>query len=622
MLNLMGYSPAQTMNLISPSPTQWSLDGAFFFDAQKGFICGRMMTLYQTLNGGLSWTKISLPGNPSDPLYNVTFLDSNIGIVTGNSASGSQDIYRTTNAGLTWSRVSNFPLGGSWYDQDYVSPTTGFIGSNGAIVRTTDAGLTWDLRSGYPDCPSITGMDFLDANNGFATGGRPNFESGVFKTTNGGATWTLKLSGGASDVLYLTPTTLLAVTNVGAQRSVNGGETWTLINSSISTGIVDLEKVAGNVVVGVSSTGDIWRTIDGGFTWNRVWTGEGDLPGNWTVKFANAQFGVVVGVRGLAYSTQDSGQTWTRFNRGAAFDANALVALNNDTIVSAGHHGFIQTMSNNGPWNLFLIDPPTFGRDTAYSALSAIGADFVYAVGHEGSLARSLDGGTNWVNLTGAVNLAYYANDVKFTDRFNGWMTGWDLGTVPIEETYRTHDGGLTWQVATTGNFPGSAIEIIGSKIWIQSGGRAQWRSVDGGSTFSSFSVPPNSGSTPSVTDMSFANSLLGYVCGYDGYLAKTIDGGTSWTQVGSITANVNNLGVLAYSNELWVCGGRAGGGSAFAKRSLDKGLTWQTWSIVGQYSTPYRMARTFNKLYAAGYNGEIWRIDGLRKIPSTTGSR
>lgn len=533
---------------------------------------------------------------------------------------GSQDIFRTTDGGTTWNQVPNFPLGGSWYFQDYVSSTTGFLGSNGALVRTTDAGATWELRSFYPDCPIMTGIAFLDATNGFASGSRPSPspESGIFRTTDGGLTWMIALSGAAGDVVALSPSILLAPTSAGISRSTDAGSTWTTINTTVSTDLADMEKVTANIVVGVSSHGDIWRTTDGGFNWNQVWVGEGDLPADWSAKFSNSSVGVVAGER-FAYMTQDGGQTWERLSRGAAFEANGLVAFGEDTIVTTGHHGYVQRMSNSGAWDLFILDPPTFGRDTMYSAASSIGTNFVYTVGHWGGLARSTNGGLNWQVLNGAVSVDFYPNDVKFTSEQEGWMTGWDYTAGVRNETYQTHDGGLTWQVVPNGNFPGIGIEVVGSSVWVQSGSDAQWRSTDGGTTFALGHVISNSGSTPSVADISFANPALGYVCGYHGYLARTVDGGATWTQLGSVTVNTHNLGLLTYGNEVWTCGATAGGGNAFIKRSLDNGETWQTWNFGGQYTTPYRMVRTSTKLYASGYNGEIWRMDGLTPTGTPT---
>jgi photosystem II stability/assembly factor-like uncharacterized protein len=124
--------------------------------------------------------------------------------VIGNSATGGPDIFRSTNSGTSWQRITQFPLGGSWYHIDFVSPTVGFMGSNGAAVSTTDSGATWRLTSGYPSCPVMYGMDFRDTLVGLCGGDRvtgPDAGPGIFKTTNAGVTWVRKFSQSANDVL-------------------------------------------------------------------------------------------------------------------------------------------------------------------------------------------------------------------------------------------------------------------------------------------------------------------------------------------------------------------------------------------------------------------------------------
>lgn len=607
---------AQILTQIAPSPTRWGTTCSWFLDSQRGFATGGRKSLSRTTDGGRTWTSIPLPGAQDVPLYNVTFLDANTGIATGNSASGSIDIFRTTNGGQSWTPVTGFPLGGSWYHQKYVSATSGFIGANGALVRTMDAGATWQLRAAYPDCPSFTGMDFLDLNTGLGSGGRPSFESGVFKTTNGGSTWTLKLEIGTEDVLYLSPTIAIAATANGVYRSEDSGETWFPTGAIIATGMVDLDKLNSTTIVGVSGKGDIWRSIDGGYTWFQQWMGEGDLPSDWSVRFSTQSLGSVAGGPSTVLQTTDGGQTWHRVTRGANFNAYAIGTLGPDKVITAGYHGYLQTMIRNGSWNLFLLDPPTFGRDSNYSALSTVGLNFAYAVGHWGGLARSLDGGATWQTLNGAVSNSFYANDVKFTDPMQGWMTGWDYpgpGT-PARQTFTTSDGGLSWQVSQSGNFPGIAIEIVGQRIWIQAGSRAQWRSINGGATFVAGQLPLNAGSNPSVADLSFKDENVGYACGYDGYLVRTLDGGVTWTQLGTVTTNVHNLGVLAFGDEVWVCGARAGGGNAFVKRSINRGQSWQAWNVGTDLSVPQRLARSGTRLYVAGDRGELWMMSGLPK--------
>lgn len=613
---LATVATAQSLEKIAPIPAGANWGKPCFVSATKGFVCGTGKAFYRTDDGGGSWTQIALPGDPSGPLYNVTFIDQNVGFVSGNSAIGSIDVYRTVDGGNTWIRAG-FPLGGSWYHQDFVSPTTGFMGCNGALVRSTDTGATWQTRSQYPDCPIMYGMDFLDSNTGCVSGHQSTTNlDGVFKTTNGGTTWQQVLNRPSNDVIYLNSTTLLADSGTSVYRSTDSGNTWNIAATGIFTGFGDLERVDANVIVGVSLGGDIWRSPDGGFTWSRRWVGEGDLPGTWHVSFRTPLDGVVAGVGGLLYETHDGGITWTRMHRGlGSGEWNALASFSESSISLVGHHGYVQSTQDSGAtWNIFLLDPPTFGRDTSFSAVSSF-SNLGVAAGHWGGLARTTDSGQSWTNLSGVLPVDYYANDIKMVDDHNGWLVGWDYTPGDQHYTWRTSDGGLSWQPADQVNVPGRAIDVVGKNIWIQTGGRPNWRSTNGGQTFQMVELPYNDGSDISAMDMSFASPSLGYVCGFYGYLAKTTNGGASWSQVGHMVENTTFIGVTAVGNELWLCGARQGGGNAFVKRSLNGGSSWQTWTLPGAYTTPYKMLRIGRSLYVTGYGGETWRMTGLPKV-------
>ena len=130
----------------APLPTARNLSGIAWATATHAFASADGLTIVETLDGGLSWTDVDLPSSSTDPLYNISCLDANTCVAIGNSATTGADIYRTSNAGVSWQRVTKFPLGGSWYHIDFVSPTVGFMGSNGATARTQDAGETWQIR--------------------------------------------------------------------------------------------------------------------------------------------------------------------------------------------------------------------------------------------------------------------------------------------------------------------------------------------------------------------------------------------------------------------------------------------------------------------------------------------
>jgi len=242
---------AQTFAKIAPVPTGADLWDVWFTSPDDGWVAGVGHALYRTTDHGLTWTFVSMPGNPDGPFYAVRFVSSQLGFVAGNSGLTGPDIYKTTDGGTTWQQVPEFPPpGGSWSHIQFVNETTGFMGANGALVRTNDAGTNWLLQSAYPDCPVIYGMDFLDANTGLVAGHQiPSNQNGIFKTNDGGQTWQLKHFGLVSKAIFLTDSIALAADGTSIIRSTDGGETWSAV-ATVSTGFGDIEKLDSDTVVG------------------------------------------------------------------------------------------------------------------------------------------------------------------------------------------------------------------------------------------------------------------------------------------------------------------------------------------------------------------------------------
>jgi photosystem II stability/assembly factor-like uncharacterized protein len=596
---------------VAPLPTGANLNAVEFTSASTGFIVGEGHEFYKTSNGGLTWNRVALPGYPDGPLYNITFVNQSVGFIAGNSAQGSIDIFRTLDGGASWHNVQSFPLGGSWYHIDFVNQNVGFMGSNGAIVRTMDGGQSWILRSWYPNCPVIFGMDFISADvglvGGLMAGGS---DEGIFKTTNGGQIWRLKYPHAVNDVIYLTNDVVLSIDGIETIKSIDGGDTWQQTFGQVPTGLFDMEKIDETTVVGVSGAGDVWKTSDGGFSWRQTLVGEGDLPASWYINFRDTLNGHVVGQSGAIFSSGDGGETWVRMNKGISRDWNALAAFSNGEVVLAGHHGYVQKTANAGvSWTPQLLDPPTFGRDTSFSDIDVTSENEAVAVGHWGGLFKTFDRGENWLNLNGAFSIDYYPNAVEFVDANNGWVVGWDYTPGDKKYVQRTFDGGFTWQVAPQVNVPAQDVQFRGQLGWILSGEFIR-RTTNGGNAWTLGQLPLNEGSPPSTSQLSFGTDSVGYVVGWDGYIAKTTNGAASWTRIGPNLPGTVYLGVFASGpNEVWICGAQSGGGAAVVRRSLDGGQTWRIWSLPGQYTTPYRMLKTAGFMYVCGYAGSVWKL-------------
>ena len=122
---------SEELGLQSPVPTARNLWGAAWATPTHAFAVGDGLTMIETFDAGATWRDVELSSYTWPALQRQVPRCQHLCRI-GNSATTGRDIYRTTNAGATWQRLTNFPLGGSWDHIDFVSPTVGFMGANGA----------------------------------------------------------------------------------------------------------------------------------------------------------------------------------------------------------------------------------------------------------------------------------------------------------------------------------------------------------------------------------------------------------------------------------------------------------------------------------------------------------
>jgi len=76
-----------------------------------------------------------------------------------------------------------------------------------------------------------------------------------------------------------------------------------------------------------------------------------------------------------------------------------------------------------------------------------------FAVGAGGTILRTTDSGTNWINQSSGTSL--HLNDACFADENNGWIVGvnkFDNNWGPTDSSIILHttDGGISWLQQTT----------------------------------------------------------------------------------------------------------------------------------------------------------------------------
>jgi photosystem II stability/assembly factor-like uncharacterized protein len=274
---------------------------------------------------------------------------------------------------------------------------------------------------------------------------------GLFRTTDGGATWTaitdgkvplgstgsIAVADSDPNVIYLGTGSDGVRSNVstgrGMYKSTDGGQTWKFIGlySAGQIGAVRIHPTNPDIVW-VSAGGDIFKpndergvfkTTDGGQTWRKVLfisdsIGAMDVelqPGNpnvvyaWLSRLERKPWTIISGSReGGFYKSTDGGEHFTRITTGLP---NELLGKANLAVTAANPNriyalveakpggGFYRSDDAGQTWTLINSQPSLIQRPFYYTTLGAdpSNADVVYA-GAEGFF-KSVDAGKTFTTF-------------------------------------------------------------------------------------------------------------------------------------------------------------------------------------------------------------------------------
>ena len=317
------------------------------------------------------------------------------------------------------------------------------VGTGSVFVVTTDGGNTW--RTGVVPTQNAADVQLRDVQAVsdqiayvLAIGNIPQ-EFSIYKTTDGGATWTLQFQNQLVGAFYdcfafWTPTNGIAhsdsVDGVFPDLITTDGMNWVSIANNMppaltgeasfsSSGTCVATQGSGNawITTGGSSIARILATTDGGNTWAAYDTPLHSSPtaGGFSVAFRDASNGFLGGgdlspanflTAAQTAISHDGGQTWQLTNHPPLNYAIFCISyLSNTTGVGGGDKKAVGKQSD---CHCKTKHPPT-----DYT-------QYIVATADLGGAAWSPDEGTTWNFLPGVVN--YWA--VAFANPQNGWMVG------------------------------------------------------------------------------------------------------------------------------------------------------------------------------------------------------
>lgn len=258
----------------------------------RTYYCGALGLVKRLDNFLGPWVDLTIPGvktlydimtDPSDPDHVVTVGEGGA-------------IYVSTNAGAVW----NVPTGNyttlvptpNFYEVWVTDSNTIFVvGSGGACVKSTDGGLTFNLTA---TLPTVTGTYSFAGGNSYCTHfptplmGVAAFNDRVFKTIDGGITWT-QTNGGLSInnpqaiiafrgiQLSIDGLTITAWGEGGVYRSTDGGASYMFVLDFLYPGFQarpgeHLTWLNDNRIWGTTRQNEIFLSTNSGASWTSLRT--------------------------------------------------------------------------------------------------------------------------------------------------------------------------------------------------------------------------------------------------------------------------------------------------------------------------------------------------------------
>ena len=398
------------------------------------------------------WTALG-PNNNLGRVIDIAFHPQNSNILYIASPGGGA--YKSTDGGGSWTWLGGLPyqainsIAIDPQNPNVIYFATGHFQGSGSdfqsmgIYKTTDGGATFNLLTST--VPSVGNIDWLRVTRVVTHPAIPNLifagaTSGFFLSNNGGTTWTKSSTVPTYDIVTdpNDPAKMLRGRFDGSiSHSTNAGANWTtaaIVTSSATANIhtrVKYAKSAPNVVYAAvnQNVGELHRSDDGGVTWAIVST----PAHNGTQGFHTNQLWVspvdanhlIVGGVDL-YKSLDGGQSFVKISNWQSNSAQTGAGLSPRT-PHADHNA--------------IASPPDYSEATALLLVGTDGG--LYATAN----ARDVTESSGWSKSNGNLSLSQFVGGAG--RRANGIDTL--VGGLQDNGTVR-HLGAQNWERLGSGD--------------------------------------------------------------------------------------------------------------------------------------------------------------------------
>jgi uncharacterized repeat protein (TIGR03803 family) len=440
------------------------------------------------------------------------------------------------------------------------------------IYKTVNGGATWTpANTGLTD--HVINTLWLDQNNPNTVLAGTN-TGGVFQSTDAGAHWTATAAGGSVSAFVQIGSTVYGAASVGIGKSNDDGATWTLVKSTSSparalatgAGALYAGLDNGNVLIKLTATSP-WKTATpaNGTVWS-IAVNPTNANNAFVVEWNNSQSPDL-------YATTDGGSSWSAVSS-LTCPAQVVAYSAVTSTLYAGCNGALFQSTNNGSswsqitgaiWDFRMLIP-----DFA-------GVSGNIAVGSDQGIFLGVNQGATWQSLNSNIttNILY-----GIGSRGNRLFT-----TAEGFDSIISHDGGDTWSSQIFANSPqgqgGTVLINPGNESYVYYYTNAGFQiSSDRGNDYSPVASLPASefpayAGNGNIIAPDIQSPARVYAVGVDGIFKSTTFGAKFALQSWPITTPVMVSVDPSNSNTIFV--GQQNGQLAITH---DGGNTWTTANL------------------------------------------
>ena len=370
--------------------------------------------VFRSSNGGTSWEHFNIG---SAALTDVFSLGNKYWIT---SEDGKVFIGNVTLPGVLSARIVE--NGVSINSVTFVSPADGFVcGDGGKVYKTNDGGNSWTLSNSGISSVNLSSISFLNSNDGVTAG----VNGSIFITSDGGSIWTPQASGNVYDLLDVKYFSggIAAAGKYGALLMKTGAGSFTSVDSRT---ISDITGISGTDFSNVRLCGG------GGFIRN-------NKSGN--SLFLNYEINpMTANLTDIHYTDANTGYAVSSLNKAVIKTVNGGTSWELTGGATVSYQWETKLSSSSGIGNGFYYAPPLYQ--------SPYRRDLIY-ICHGTKIYRSYDRGENWTQIA-TVSLGSRAHSFYVSPLDTNLMVAsMDASNGRI---MRSTDHGQTWTQTWNGN--------------------------------------------------------------------------------------------------------------------------------------------------------------------------